>query len=468
MKRTRFLPLVGLFLMGVLGACSSEESNSQGTAAGSGTAASPGAGAQTGTGAQTGAGAALGTAASTGSGAETGAAASTGAGAATGTAASTGAGAETGAGADAGVLTGAGGSGATGAWDGGFVDMDACTAIDSQANPVPVVLEFVVDVSGTMQSDAANTDGRSKYEVTRDALIEAIADLPASIAVGLSFYPNMDNGGIIPDPEVDHDECIDTSDNVAIATLGEAGSTQRSALENALMAVTPEPDGATPTHDAFNIAVEALNATNIVGDKYVVILTDGQPTLREGCIGNADPYNPEDYTPIVTAIGAAAAEQGIRTFIIGSPGSEENRGNGEDVRYQLSEQARAGGTGPAGCSDTGEPFFCHFDMTESTSFALALADALGQIGTAVLSCVYTVPPAPDAYTIVDVNDVTVLYTPAGGQPVAIPPAPAGTCTDGWQYSEDQTQLLFCTNTCDMLMADPNAAIRIQWNCVLPQ
>ena len=87
-------------------------------------------------------------------------------------------------------------------------------------------------------------------------------------------------------------------------------------------------------------------------------------------------------------IGAAASAQaaGVRTFVIGSPGSE-------GARESLSRMAEAGGTAQANCSHRG-PNYCHFDMTQQSDLAAGLDQALSAIAGLALGCSYDIPQPP--------------------------------------------------------------------------
>ena len=101
------------------------------------------------------------------------------------------------------------------------------------------------------------------------------------------------------------------------------------------------------------------------------------------CQGSGTQQDPADPTPLIPEAASALA-RGMKTFVIGSPGSE-------DARRSLSQMAEAGGTATEGCSHTGSPFYCHFDMTEEADFAVALRDALASISGLALSCAYDIP-----------------------------------------------------------------------------
>jgi hypothetical protein len=161
---------------------------------------------------------------------------------------------------------------------------------------------------------------------------------------------------------------------------------------------------------------------------------------------------------VTTAMG-----QGLKTFIIGSPGSEQvGVPIFADARTWLSMAAQAGGTATPGCNNNG-PNFCHFDMTQAPNFATAIQGALTQIVGAVLSCSYVLPPPPSGSTL-DKSKVNVIFTPQGGKPTLISEAPPGTCTTGWQYSTDGAHIDFCTDTCNQLKTAQAPQLEILFGC----
>jgi hypothetical protein len=184
-----------------------------------------------------------------------------------------------------------------------------------------------------------------------------------------------------------------------------------------------------------------------------VLVTDGTPTFSLGCVG--DGRTAVDTAPLIQAAADAAAA-GIRTFVIGSPGSEM-------AREALSKMATQGGTAPAGCSDTG-PNYCHFDMTTAPDLSVALNAAFKAITGSVITCNYTIPPPPSGQTI-DPTLVNVNFTnSAGTTVVAKDPDPNGGCTKGWQYAANNTQIVLCPDMCEQAKADPAAKVSVVVGC----
>jgi hypothetical protein len=216
-----------------------------------------------------------------------------------------------------------------------------------------------------------------------------------------------------------------------------------------------EPEGGTPTHDAYAYAVNQLAASDAIGARFLVLITDGIPTYSVGCdiSGRQGDENAVDPAPLVGEAAQALA-LGVRTFVIGSPGSE-------GARESLSRMAEAGGTARAQCSHAGAEF-CHFDMTRETDLATGLNAALAAIAGLALGCSYPIPSAPVG-SVLDPSKVNLLFTTAGGEPELIGQSPNNSCVDGWQYSGDQTQIQLCGSTCERVRSS-EGTLRLQFGC----
>lgn len=329
------------------------------------------------------------------------------------------------------------GSGTTGAGGGPVSRDDACVSDMATADASPAVVQLVVDTSQSMSQNAPG-EMRSKWEATREALIDAIADLPDSTAVGLTFYPNTNQtqGGM----------CINNEVSVPVGLL-DAG--QRMLIMQELNAAGP--GGATPTHGALRFGGQTVAAANFPGNKFIVLITDGAPTRTIDCEGQgADPVPSQ---PIIDEAASLFTDD-IRTFVIGSPGSET-------ARSDLSAIAQAGGTASPGCSDNG-PDYCHFDMTTATNLGNALRDALGAIAGQILGCEYAIPTPPSGM-VIDRNAVNVIYTAGDGTEETLSPdTTTGGCTDGWEYDGDE--IVLCGPTCDRVKNDPSGQVELLFGC----
>ncbi|MCC6214210.1 MAG: VWA domain-containing protein [Polyangiaceae bacterium] len=365
----------------------------------------------------------------------------------TGGSGATGAGGAAAGGGGPGGFAGTGGSAASGgglqldSGSGGSADA-GCASASKTADRLPPLLMLVVDTSGSM-NDSAPGGGGSKWQVTRSALGTAMAQMPNDYAVGVVFYP---------DTNPLFGSCIDSQIDVSLGLLDQ---NQRASLQQSFQAQSAE--GGTPTHDGYLLGLNHVVASTLPGNKFVVLITDGIPTYALGCNGTgSNPINAQQTAALVSQVQNAAAG-GVRTFVVGSPGSEA-------ARNTLSQMASVGGTASPGCSDSG-PNYCHFDMTTAPDLGQAFADALAAISGAALSCSYPIPAPPDGSQL-DLGKVNVVYTPGGGGPpqdIFKDPS-ASDCTTGWQYSADKSQILLCGATCDTVKADTQGKVDIVFGC----
>jgi hypothetical protein len=335
----------------------------------------------------------------------------------------------------------------------------ACQGTKIETEAGPTTLQMVVDVSGSMNATTDSTGGRSKWAVTRDALVAATAALPANIAVGVTFYPNMATSrGTTPrNPTA----CVNQGDDVAIAPLGTASSQQRTDIDNAFATVAPNSGGGTPTYDAYSLALPPLQTSTYSQSKYMLLITDGQPTFSQNCVGTGYTSDPVDPAPIVDLVTAAFGA-GVKTFVIGSPGSEQNVSTNADSRAWLSQAARVGGTAPAACSDSGSPEYCHFDMTQAPDFSAALTAALKAITNTIIPCVYPVNPPPGG--VIDYAKVNLIYTDASQNEYAVVKNLGTTCDRGWHYINNNTEIEVCGDTCTKIKADSAASMEVLFGC----
>jgi hypothetical protein len=328
----------------------------------------------------------------------------------------------------------------------------------------------VIDVSGSMDlpPENAGQGADTKWVTTREALRDTVETLPGTISLGAVYYPNMGtqvncNGGdnpCDPGPQVSVDECVNMDSIVDVDALGVPGSDHRNAIEQSLDDANPE--GGTPTHDAFNVAFSELQASDAIGQRFILLITDGQPTFLEGCSGSGYREQPVDEQPIIDAI-AAAANEGVRTFVIGSPGSEENADTGDDARPWLSRAATEGGTATPGCSENG-PNFCHFDMSQETDFSGALRQALAAIIGQITSCDLVVPAPTEEGQEVDPDKVNVILTPFEESAEVIARTSDDSCTDGWTYGDSFDTITLCENTCLRLRENARSGIELLFGC----
>jgi len=341
---------------------------------------------------------------------------------------------------------GPGASGLMGLVD-GEAQAPACSDQIAPAAPRPPLIQFVVDTSGSMgnvpgMERTPKSGERSKWQITQQALATAIDAMPDDVAVGVSYFPNTQTG----DPS-----CYHAAEAAPLAPLS---ADQRALIKQVNDA--EKPSGGTPTHGAYNFGVEQLQATTLEGPRFLLLITDGIPTYTLSCGG--DGRKRVDGAPLIEAVKARFSDSQIRTFVIGSPGSE-------DARDELSEMASVGGTASPGCA-VGGPAFCHFDMTSEPDFSVALNRTLAEITKSTLACSYAVPTPPGGLHL-DFNDASVVVQSAGSDVREFARA-AGDCAAGWQYSADRTSIQLCPATCSelqgLLQQDPALEVSVKFGC----
>jgi hypothetical protein len=329
---------------------------------------------------------------------------------------------------------------------------DACATSSDAVAPLPPILQLVVDTSGSMDwppgwapatPDDSKPPGATKWEITSKALLAAVDSLPGEIALGASFFPNVSQ---------ENGTCLLDLIALPIGLLGGRASNARAAWAAAVGNVLTE--GATPTHGAYRFGLGLLLTSKLPGNKFVLLITDGTPTCTLDCACTEDNL-PVDSQPLIAEV-AAALVSGVRTFVIGSPGSE-------DTRTVLSRISSEGGTAKPGCSDSG-PNYCHFDMTTEEDLAGGLERALDQIALSLRPCEYPIPPPPAGQSL-EPGLVNVLYTAPGGDTATIGRDPsASDCHEGWQYSADGTRIVLCGDACAQVMASVDATVEVLFGC----
>lgn len=375
----------------------------------------------------------------------------------------TGAGASAGTGISIGAGTG-GGSAIPSVYDGGSVLIteeeleqirnDQCAGWESEGEELTSVIELVIDVSSSMNQAAPGNRGQTKWDVTREALLEAIVGtngpgLPGSVAVGLLFYPNIE--ATINRTPGAVDQCVNTGAMVPIDVLGGPNAAHRQSLGDAIRGVQLRQS--TPTHDAYGYALDnGLLPTRLPGEKFMLLITDGAPTLLQGCMNESGNLNSVDPQPIVQEI-TRAAEERVRTFLIGSPGSEPNR-------TWMSTAAVIGGTAPAGCNVNG-PDYCHMDMTTAPDFSAALRAGLARVAGAVAPCRYTFAEPP-AGMAVDRDKINVVLSSSQGR-VLVVRDDVGDCTEGWQLT-DEDEILLCPDSCNQVQSEGGVVVDVIFGC----
>jgi len=341
-----------------------------------------------------------------------------------------------------------------------------CSAWYGEGQNTVTALELIVDVSSSMGIAAANTGSLSKWQVARSALQDVVDHLPQSTQLGVLFFPNCATAKNTTE-SLDASSCVNVSASIPIGALGKTGSALRQLIADRFTAATPQ--GGTPTEDAIGFALSNSVVPAITSQTgtqtYMILLTDGQPTISGGCRGQGDESTAVDYQPIIDLISQAWSAYGVRTFVIGAPGSERDVASGSDVRYWLSHAASAGHTPiTSDCSDTGLPNFCHYDMSQVPDFTASFERALQTITGLVLSCSFALPALAAGDTM-DPNALNVVYgaNDAQNQELLIARTDASCTGDGW-YLDSTNSVVLCPKACATIQQNPNAELHIIGGC----
>lgn len=256
--------------------------------------------------------------------------------------------------------TGSGASGTSGTiGSGGTVDNDGAAGAASDeasamveggcgqstitATSKPVNVLLVIDRSGSMTSKPTgfSTD---KWSAMKSAITSVVH--VKDISFGLELFPNSLT---MPIPTACADRCweVPPGDSAVVVPVVSGDATV--AAVTSKLEITPT--GGTPTAKALRAAYEYYVSgagKSLSGDRYVLLATDGGPNGatgltcdRTGCTSNIDrgdltsdkpnycdasldPHGPLsclDTAGTVTEL-TALANAGIKTFVVGIPGSE--------------------------------------------------------------------------------------------------------------------------------------------------
>lgn len=278
-------------------------------------------------------------------------------------------------------------------------------------------LYLVLDRSGSMKDpimDSASGVSIKKYAAALRAIHDVLFALGHRLSYGAAVFPWFGVTGSC-DPG-DEAYPMTAGDSVTWAVAGKDGP-NLTALIHKLDSWLPE--GSTPTSATLEKLVERLIALG--SGTSVILATDGAPNCNEGitcdiahCIPNIEkwPLTPDQYCgasfnccdpQIVVGSGggncidadatvAPVAElltYGIKTYVIGLPGSEAY----EDV---LNRLAIAGGTARGTLGTTTPAYYPVADAAELTASLKGIAAALA------ISCTVALDSAPPDWTQVNV------------------------------------------------------------------
>jgi hypothetical protein len=272
-------------------------------------------------------------------------------------------------------LGGASGAAGTGSPTG------VCEVIRATADPQVPDMMIVLDRSGSM------TQG-GRWMPSVSAIKSVTEQLQSQIAFGLALFPapppdpSMVLGDTFmcitaPDPQA----CLDMIDLQACAP---GGIITPIAIDNAAP-IAQEldrtiPGGGTPTPETLAMLVDAFANQSVGPDsnvklKYLLLVTDGQPTCPAGDGRDVTPADVDASNAAVDALTAA----GVKTYVIGydTMGAENAA-----LAQVLDGFAQRGGTGQ----------MTHIPVEDEAT----LLAALQGIASTLVSCTYVLDTAPRA------------------------------------------------------------------------
>jgi hypothetical protein len=224
----------------------------------------------------------------------------------------------------------------------GSNDATGCGQSSVRATAKVVDILLVIDKSGSMTSKPAGF-ATDKWTAMKTALAGALDKVKGGISFGVELYPN---NLTTPIPSGCTNQCWDmpAGENAILVPIGPGTTTVPAIL--AKLEITPT--GGTPTAVALKAAADYFltgSGKSLPGDKYVLLATDGGPNgntvpcTAETCTTNMDngvfTANFCEATPNIpdgprscldekatTDQLSAMATAGIKTFVVGIPGTD--------------------------------------------------------------------------------------------------------------------------------------------------
>lgn len=326
----------------------------------------------------------------------------------------------------------------------------ACGGTKLMASARDANLLLVLDKSGSMLQ---KPDGFAvkKWDAVKIALRDALTPIKGKVALGLEMYPNDMTGA--------GEACAMPTGSAAVNVPVASDSVDKiiAAVEAAL------PGGATPTAKALSEALTYFttgSGKDLKGDKYVILATDGGPNCdptvtcgAETCTTNIDgncttggnccdgvtsKISCLDSAGVIKQINALKAV-GVRTFVIGIPGTES-------YKAYLDQFAEAGGMiNPAGPTK-------YYSVSAAGGVA-GLTSVFATItGDLITSCKITLDTvAPDPNQInVYVDDKVI---PQGG-------------ADGWEFDNSTMppSIVIKGATCEQVKTKGAKVISVSYGC----
>jgi hypothetical protein len=327
------------------------------------------------------------------------------------------------------------------------------TAVKATAKDANILL--VLDKSGSMQQTPTGFTV-SKWEALKTSLHDALTPVKNKISLGLEMFPYDASTPIAL--SCSGNCCAMPTGAAAINVPIEPGVTAVDKITTTVNGMSP--GGATPTAKALDqaLAYFTTGAGASLTDKYVLLATDGGPNCNEGLTCTADKCTTNidgscsagtnccdsskisclDSDQVIAKLEALKAA-GVKTFVVGIPGSE-------GYKTYLDQFANAGGmTAPSGTTK-----YFAVDAAGGTG---GLTDVFKLItGELITSCTLTLDSAPP-----DPNQINVYVDDK-----VVPQSGA----DGWDLDTSTTPptVVLKGATCEGVKSKGAKSIRVEFGC----
>lgn len=354
----------------------------------------------------------------------------------------------------------AGGDDLVGGSNGTGTISETCGA-STFANQVPGSILIVLDKSGSMSGGDGQPD---KWGPTVTAINAMMALSSPDLGMGLLPFPEgkFDDSGLVScalNPSSPQCAAIFADggcQDIAMTPVVPVGPLSQTQAQIAGWLDANGPGGNTPTLWALKRAYAYMSTVDVPGERFVLLITDGIPTTYTPAMGIPGFMFPEsnieckDLADIeAEALAAAAGAPKLKTFVIGSPGSE-------GAADFLSQVAINGETPKSpGCSAAAGD--CHYQIGKA-NFQQELEMALADISGKLSECVFEIPDGENA----DPDYVNVeLQTEGMKTPLYKDVAHA----DGWDYTDDtHTKVELFGPACEQFKAEKGAQVSIILGC----
>ncbi|HET6146655.1 MAG TPA: vWA domain-containing protein [Polyangia bacterium] len=296
-----------------------------------------------------------------------------------------------------------------------------CGVTNHMGNRLPPDLLLVFDRSGSMGQDPSVTGNNppnctpaatcpSKWNQATAAVTQAVMSSEGSIRWGLKLFQSGDQA------------CqVTAGAEVPIALNNAAAITQ--ALTDA------DPNGSTPTTAAITRGGDYLDTLTTPNPRFMVLVTDGQPTCRPGSNNN----NGGDDANAITAV-MTQATRGFGTFVIGIAQAGNAQADGTLTSMSTNGLHPRAGTP-------------NYYVVNNTA---ELVTALNAIGTQVASCTFTLDTPPP-------NPANVRVE---GDGQTIPPNDV----NGWIYEPGMRSITLKGSYCDRVLNSTIQNVVVLFGC----